>query len=107
MKCRVEKVASSVFQVKLSPNFSVCSCITNDNQLNLSLIKEEKMESRGHSIVRSWQTQQQNQGWTLSKNLSLLEYFRMYMVFTREIEKAETNPFTYSQVSSTCSKDPG
>ena len=42
MSRRVEKVALSVLQVNLSPSLTVCSCITNDNQINLSLVREGK-----------------------------------------------------------------
>ena len=47
MSRRVEKVAPSVLQVNLSPSLTVCSCITNNNQINLSLVREDKVESRG------------------------------------------------------------
>ena len=50
-----EKVAPSVLQVNLSPSLTVCSCITNDNQITLSLVREEKIESRGQSILRKQQ----------------------------------------------------
>ena len=108
MSRRVEKVAPSVLQVNLSPSLTVCSCITNDNQITLSLVKEEKIESRGQSILRKQQIHCNiAEVETLKKYLSLLEYFQMYHVFTRENEKTETNPFTYSQVASTGSSDPG
>ena len=91
----MEKVALSIFQVNLSPSLSVCSCITNDNQITLSLVKEEKIESRGQSILRKQQILCNIAEVEAPKNyLSLLEYFQMYHVCTRENEKTETNPFT-------------
>ena len=108
MSHRVEKVAPSVLQVILSPSLTVCSCITNDNQITVSLVREEKIELRGQSILRKHQILCNiAEVETLKKYLSLLEYFQMYHVFTRENEKTETNPFTNSQVASTGSSDPG
>ena len=93
MSRRVEKVAPSVLQVNLSPSLTVCSCITNDNQINLSLVREDKVESRGQSILRKQQIIcNLSEIETLKKYLSLLEYFQMYHVFTRENEKTETTP---------------
>ena len=108
MSRRVEKVAPSVLQVNLSPSLTVCSCITNDNQINLSLVREEKIESRGQSILRKQQIIcNLSEVETLKKYLSLLEYFQMYHVFTRENEKTETNPFTFAQVANPSSSEPG
>ena len=47
MSRREEKAASSVLQVNLSPSLTVCSYITNDNLLKLTILKEKKIESRG------------------------------------------------------------
>ena len=55
MNRRVAKVALAVLQMNLSPNLTLCSCITNDNQITLSLVREEKIESRGQSILRKQQ----------------------------------------------------
>ena len=55
MSRRVEKAAPSVLQVNLSPSLTVCSYITNDNQLTLTFLKEEKIESRGQNILRKQQ----------------------------------------------------
>ena len=108
MSRQMEKVAPSVLQVNLSPSLRVCSCITNDNEITVSLVREEKIESRWQSILRKQQILCNiAEVETLKKYLSLLEYFQMYHVFTRENEKTETNPFTYSQVASTGSSDPG
>ena len=108
MSGRVEKVPPSVLQVNLFPNLTVCSCITNDNQINLSLVREKKIESRGQSILRKQQILCNiAEVETLKKYLLLLEYFQMYQVFTRENKKTETNPITCSQVASTGSSDPG
>ena len=38
------KAAPSVLQVNVSSSLAVCSYITNDNQLTLILLKEEKIE---------------------------------------------------------------
>ena len=46
-----EKVALSVLQMNLSPSLTTGSCITNDNQLTLLLIKEKKIELMGQSIL--------------------------------------------------------
>ena len=43
MSRREEKVAPSVLQVNLSPSLTVCSCITKDNEITLSLVREEKI----------------------------------------------------------------
>ena len=42
MNRRGEKIATLVLQVNLSPKLTVCSCVTNDNQITLSLVREEK-----------------------------------------------------------------
>ena len=108
MNRRVEKVAPSVLQVNLSPSLTVCSCITNDNQITLSLVREENIESRGQSILRKQQILcNLAEIETLKKYLSKLEYFQMYHVFTIENEKTETNPFTYAQVANPSSSEPG
>ena len=51
MSHRVEKAAPSVLQVNLSPSLTVCSYITIDNQLTLTLLKEEKIESRRQNTL--------------------------------------------------------
>ena len=108
MSRRVEKAAQSVLQVNLSSSLTVCSYITNDNQLTLNFLKEEKIETRGQNILRKQQilciTKEIE---TLKKYLSLLEYFQMYHVVTTENEKTEINPFTYDQVASTSSNSSG
>ena len=92
MSRRVEKATPSVLQVNLSENLTVCSCIASDNQLTVTFLKEEKIDSRGQTILRKQQilcnTAEID---TLKKYLSLLEYFQMYHVFTRENEKTEIN----------------
>ena len=91
----VEKATPSVLQVNLSPNLTVCSCIASDNQLTVTFLKEEKIDSRGQTILRKQQISCNTaEIETLKKYLSLLEYFQMYHVFTRENEKTETHPFT-------------
>ena len=39
----VEKEVPSLLQVKISPSLTVSSCITDDNELTLSLVEEEKI----------------------------------------------------------------
>ena len=100
MSRRVEKATPSVLQVNLSPNLTECSCIARDNQLTVTFLKEEKIDFRGQTILRKQQILCNTaEIETLKKYLSLLEYFQMHHVFTRENEKNETNPFTYAQVS--------
>ena len=55
MSRRFEKAAPSVLQVNLSPILNICSYITNDNQLTLTLLKEEKIQSRGQNLLRKEQ----------------------------------------------------
>ena len=80
----------------------------NELKLTLSLIKEEKIESRRQSFLRKQQFLcNVTEVDTPQKYLSLLEYFQMYHVFTKENEKNKINPFTYSQFASNGSNDPG
>ena len=102
MSRRLEKAApsGSVLQMNLSPSLTVRSYITNDNQLTLTFLNEEKIESRGQNFLRKQQILcNTKEIETLKKYLSLLEYFQMYNVVTTENEKTETNPFTYAQVA--------
>ena len=50
MNRRLEKPAPSLLQVNLSPNLTVYSCITPENQLTVTLIKEEKIDTRGQTV---------------------------------------------------------
>ena len=52
---RLEKTAPSVLQVNLSPNLIVYSCLTAENQLSVTLVKEEKIDSRGQTVLRKQQ----------------------------------------------------
>ena len=89
----MEKATPSVLQVNLSPNLTVCSCIASDNQLTVTFLKEEKIDSRGQTILRKQQILCNTaEIETLKKYLSLLEYFEMYHVFTRENEKLKLTP---------------
>ena len=93
MSRRVEKATPSVLQKNLSPNLTVCSCIASDNQLTVTFLKEEKIDSRGQTILRKQQILRNTaEIETLKKYLSLLEYFQMYHVFTRENEKLKLTP---------------
>ena len=72
----MEKVAPTALQVNLSPSLTLRSCITIDNQITLSLVREEKIESRGHSILRKQQVLFNiAEVETLKKYLSLLDFF--------------------------------
>ena len=53
MNRRLEKPAPSLLQVNLSPNLTVYSCITPENQLTVTLIKEEKIDTRGQTVLRN------------------------------------------------------
>ena len=77
MSLRVKKEAPSVLQVNLSPNLTVFSCITNDNQHTLLLIKEEKTESRGQSILRKQQTL-----YNITEDETLQKIFHWSNIFT-------------------------
>ena len=100
MSRREEKATPSVPRVNLSPNLTICSCIATDNQLTVIFLKEEKIDSRGQTMLKKQQKLcNTDEIETLNKYLSLLEYFQMYRVFTRENEKTGTNPVTYAQVS--------
>ena len=93
--------APSILQVTLSPNLTVYSCITSDNHLNVTFVREEKIDSRGQTVLRKQQINCCGAEIELFKRyLSLLEYFQLYHVYTGENAKAETNPFTYAQAAS-------
>ena len=51
----MEKATPSVLQANLSPNLTECSCIASDNQLTVIFLKEEKMDSRGQTILKKQQ----------------------------------------------------
>ena len=90
--------------MNLSPNLVVYSCIADEIQLTVTFVKEEKVDSRGQTILRKQQivcTGAEIEA--LKKYLSLLECFQLYHVFGRENAKDETNPFTYAQACSTSS----
>ena len=93
MNRRLEKPAPSLLQVNLSPNLTVYICITPENYLTVTLIKEEKIDTRGQTILRKQQIVCAGaEIEVFKKYLSLLEYFQFYHVFTRENEKVEFNP---------------
>ena len=94
MNRRLEKPAPSLLQVNLSPNLTVYSCITPENQLTVTFIKEEKIDTTGQTVLRKQQIVCAGaEIEAFKKYLSLLEYFQLYHVFTRENEKVETNHF--------------
>ena len=85
---RLEKTAPSVLQVNLSPNLIVYSCLTVENQLTVTLVKEEKIDSRGQTVLRKQQVVCTGAGIeSFKKYLSLLEYFQLYHVYERENAK--------------------
>ena len=88
MSRRVKMAASSVLQVNLSPILTVCSYITNDNQLTLTLLKEEKIESQRQNILRKQQILcNTKEIVTLKKDLSLFEYFHCTMLLQQKMRK--------------------
>ena len=103
----VEKATPSVLQVNLSASLT-CICFASDNQLTVNFLKEEKIDSRGQTILRKQQLLCNTaESETLKKYLSQLEYFQLYHVFTRENEKTEINPSTYAQVFSASANTTG
>ena len=93
MNRRVEKVAPSVLQVNLSPSLTVCSCITNDNQINLSLVREDKVESRGQSILRKQQIIcNLSDIETLKKNFHCLNTFKCTMSLQEKMKRMKLTP---------------
>ena len=64
--CRLEKIASSVLPVKLFPNLIVYSCLTDENQLNATIVTEEKADSRGQIFLRKEQ---------VVRTIAEIEYF--------------------------------
>ena len=104
MNRRLEKSTSSLLRVNLSPNLTVYSYITAEDQLTVTFVKEEKVDTHGQTLLRKQQvTCTDTEIETLKKYLSLEEYFKLYHVYARESAKTETNPFTYAQACSTSS----
>ena len=98
MNRRLEKPAPSLLQVNLSPDLTVYSCITPENQLTVALINEEKYDTIGQTVSRKKQIVYAGGEIEASKKyLSLLKYFQLYHVFIRENDEVENNPFTYAQ----------
>ena len=90
--------------MNLSLNLVVYSCIGDKNQLTVTLVKEEKVDSRDQTVLRKQQIVCSGaEIEAFKKYLSLLEYFQLYHVFGRENKKAEPNPFYYAQACSTSS----
>ena len=88
-------------QVSLSPSLTVYSCIAPVNQLTVTLVKEERIDSRGQTVLRKQQIVCDGaEIEAFKKYFSLVEYFQLYNVYTRENAKTETNPFTYAQACS-------
>ena len=90
--------------MNLSQNLTVYSYITAEDQLTVTFVKEEKVDTRGQTVLRKQQVARTDtEIETLKKYLSLSEYFKLYHVYSRESAKTETNPFTYAQECSTSS----
>ena len=51
MNRRSEKAAPSLLQ-NLSPNLVIYSCIADENQLTVTFVTEEKVDSRGRTVLR-------------------------------------------------------
>ena len=104
MSRRLEKSTPSLLQVNLTQNLTVYSYITAEDQLTVTFVKEEKVDTRGQTVLRKQQvTCTDTEIETLKKYLSLLEYFKLYHVYSRESAKTEHDPFTYAQACSTSS----
>ena len=90
---RLEKTAPSVLQVNLSPNLITYSCLPAENQLTVTLVKEEKIDSRGQTVLKKKQVVCPGaEKESFKKYLSLLEYFQLYHVCERENAKIKSNP---------------
>ena len=95
MSRRVEKVATSAPQVNLSPSWTVCSFITNDNQITLSLVREEKIESRGQSILRKQQILCNiAEVETLKKIFHCSNIFKCTMSLQEKMKRLKLSPLT-------------
>ena len=98
MNRRLEKPAASLLQKNLSPNLTTYSGKPLESRLTVTFIKEEKIETRGHTLLRKQQILCAGAEIEHFKEyLSIPEYFQLYHVCTRENEKVQTNPFTYAQ----------
>ena len=93
MNRRSAKAAPSLLQMNLSPNIVVYSCKADENQLTVTFVKKEKVDSRGQTVLRKQQivcTGAEIEAF--KKYLSLLEYFHLYHVFGREMRKLKLTP---------------
>ena len=107
MNHRCEKKAPSLLQVNLSPSLTIYSCITVENQLTVTFVKEQKIDTRGQTVLKKQQIVCSSaEIGAFKKYLSLLEYFKLYHVYARERAKKETNPYTYAQAASSSSNVP-
>ena len=55
MSHRLEKSTASLLQVNLSPNSTVYSYIRAEDQLTVTFVKEEKVDTRGQTVLRKQQ----------------------------------------------------
>ena len=93
MNRRPEKTNPSLLQVSLSPSLTVYSCIAPDNQLTVTQVKEERIHSRGQTILRKQQIVCGGaEIEAFKKYLSLKEYFQLYHVYTREMQRLKLTP---------------
>ena len=79
--------------MNLSPNLTVYSYITAQDQLTVLFVKEEKVDTRGQTVLRKQQVNCTDTAIeTLKKYLSLLEYFKLYHVYARESARLKLTP---------------
>ena len=70
--------------------------------MTVTLVKEERIDSRGQTFLRKQQIVCGGaEIGAFKKYLSLVEYFQLYHVYTRENPMNKPTPFTYAQACST------
>ena len=104
MNRRSENAAPFLLQMNFSPKLVVYSCTADIKQLTVTVVKEDKFDSRNQTVMRKQQivcTRAEIEAF--KKYFSLLEYFQLYHVVGREKAKAKTNPCNSAQACSTSS----
>ena len=90
----------SLLQANLSPNLTICSCMTADQKLTITLTRDEKVDTKngGLSLLRKQQFSLSLQEIeVLKKYLTLLEFFQLYHVYTNDaIQKTQPLPSYHS-----------
>ena len=106
---RLEKTAPSVLQVNLSPNLIAYSCLAAENELTGTLVKEEKIDSRGKTVLRKQQVVCTGvEIESFKKYLSFKKIFNCIISMKEKKARNESNPFTYAEaVSSSASASEG